>query len=117
MTKNWRNISEVTLVSAYDKSRRTYDSLEHAVRGFNAKIINDLGDRPLGHYWKFDDRWGPGNWMGGEYYVFFDELGFRIPAWRVKEAYRNLPNAITKRNRQLWGRKFRGGPSKRNERI
>jgi hypothetical protein len=114
MKKDWRKVGEVTLVNAYNRTHKTYHSLEDAVRGFSREIIDGLGDRPLGHYWDVD--WGHNRihstWMGGERFVIYDELGLRVPAWRIKEAWHNLPTVWEKPWRWYGGRRrWRGNRS------
>jgi hypothetical protein len=107
MRKNWREIGQVTVI-AYNNSSKVFRSLADAVLWLGEKSVMALNDGRLGVYiidrrsgnytgilnnferskWSHSNCYGLSGW---EDYVLYDEIGLRIPAWRVKEEWRNLP--------------------------
>lgn len=110
MSKDWSRISGPVTVRAFNGSVRVYATLEAAVRAVGEYNIESLRDRPLGFTYESLTRPRPEytktfeytthrsysyhtSVAGGDSHNFYDELGLRIPAWKVQEVYRNLPNA------------------------
>ena len=97
--KNWSNIGQVT-VRAYNGTRQTYASLEDAVRDLGLSIIETLRGDHIGYDHRVARRENPPRnyeealhqppW-GGDSHHLFDQNGIRIPVWKIKEAWDNLP--------------------------
>lgn len=123
-TNNWVDLGRVT-VHAHIGKVRTFASLADAVRAIGrSHHIEALSDRPLAcsfdspfhsdrhrYYSTWEYAVTVKHVYGGDAFVLYDELGLRIPAWRVKEAYAHLPEA-DKARRYRWARPhvFRSGP-------
>ena len=105
MSKDWSHVGPVT-VRVFNGKVRTFDCLDEAVRWVGPHYLKSLKGGRLGSVWsKFP--WGREECILGDTHTFFDELGMRIPVWRVQEAYENLPTVY-----RSWVRrhKFREGP-------
>jgi len=121
--QNWTHTGQVT-VYAFNGKVRIFPSLEDAVRAIGRyHHIEALADRPLGYSvdtilkkgayygtWAYAQYY-QGSIFGGDPFVIHDELGLRIPAWKVKEAYANLPfkDKVWRRNAAK-DFAFRNGP-------
>ena len=133
MSKDWSRINGPVTVRAFNGSNRVYATLEAAVRAVGQYNIEGLRDRPLGYTYESLYRPRPEytktfdyttyrshsyhtSVAGGDSHHFYDELGLRIPAWKVQEVYRNLPNVRTEGYRRSYrvrynpDKDFRNGP-------
>lgn len=113
MQKYWRNIGRVT-VHAYNNSKGEFNTLADAVRWLGEKRVNQITDGRLGSFWVSDSRpdyshikgdfkkalWANSGWVhisSVTDYIIHDENDLRIPAWRIKEEWKNLPWKIDPR--------------------
>lgn len=123
--KNW-TLSGAVTVYACNGAVAKFDSIVDAVRYLKHNVA-DLNDKQLGYLWmteyeKRDAAWR--EYLNSMQYALYcsmptwtsrytkfvvcDELGLRIPAWKIKEVYNNLPNFVEK-NRRIYGYRRRNG--------
>ena len=88
-------------VKAYNGQAWTFDSLETAVVKINRSYpIHKLNRGVLSYYVRaeiYGNRGGY-NFGNGDDVVFYDELDLRIPVWKVKEVFFNLPYNVREYN-------------------
>lgn len=104
--KNWNVVGSV-VVKRYGNSPQIFKSLQDAVIYVGYDACMRVTDRPS-HL--FDPYYG---YYNNTYYMFFDNMGMRIPAWKIKEAANNIPNKAWRFKRIYWYHrkfKFRSGP-------
>lgn len=113
MIKNWSDIGQVT-VREYHGGARTYASLSDAVRAVGHEYIAALRGDHIAYPPTPENVFRRP--FGGDTHCFYDQYSLRIPVWKVKEAWNNLP--VVWESSHRWNRRryyftpetFRKGP-------
>lgn len=123
---NDKDLGEVTVVRGpsflnwgvqHNIDGKTYASIEEAVLGIGYHNIMALRDSP--HLGGFRDsvvdnrgryQRVPTYCQGGDGVHVFDELGLRVPAWKLQEVADNIPNDVWNHPHRYWRRKAHAKP-------
>lgn len=121
--KDWRHLGEVTVKAANGSTRRLED-LEAAVRFLGRRNVESLGDHPILGGWLGVHEYTR-RYVGADFgrfvrsvghaphhspfesFVVIDELGMRVPAWRVHLEYDNLPNVALRVDSRRYSHRWR----------
>jgi hypothetical protein len=90
-------------VKAYNGQAWTFDSIDDAVVKINRSYPIEKLSRGVLSYWVQSNVFGRGFSFGnGDDVVFYDEYDLRIPVWKVKEAFYNLPEEVRETKYYYW---------------
>ena len=112
--QNWKNIGPVT-VRSFNGNVREFDCLEEAVAHFTPTIIDRLKGNPLAGWdtsyrkdkndFSYASSWDASKWgwivpdYNGDSHTFHDDLGMRIPVWKIKEVSSMIDRSVSKYTR------------------